>query len=47
MDKALEVVGSDVLKYYRLAGGKNAVFCDGLPVETLEAGEWESSCIDN
>jgi len=49
MDKALEVVGSSVLKYYHLEveGGKNAVFCDGLPVETLEAGEWESSCIDN
>jgi hypothetical protein len=49
MDKALEVVGSSVLKYYHLEveGGKNAVFCDGLPVETLEAGEWESSRIDN
>jgi hypothetical protein len=49
MDKALEVVGSSVLKYYHLEveGGKNAVFCDGLPVETLEAGEWESSRIEN
>ena len=49
MDKALEVVGSDVLKYYHVEveGGKNAVFCDGLPVETLEAGEWESSRIEN
>jgi hypothetical protein len=31
------------VRYYHIdvEGGKNAVFCDGLPVETLEAGEWD------
>jgi len=49
MDKALEVVGSDVLKYYHVEveGGKNAVFCDGLPVETLDVGEWSDSHVEN
>ena len=49
MDKALEAVGSDVLKYYHVEveGGKNAVFCDGLPVETLDVGEWSHSHVEN
>jgi hypothetical protein len=44
MDKALEAINSDILRYFHVEveGGKNAVFCDGLPAETLNAGEWDN-----
>ena len=43
MEEALRVTDSTELRYYHIEveGGKNAVFCDGLPVETLDSDEWD------
>jgi hypothetical protein len=50
MEEALRVTNSTELRYYHVEveGGKNAVFCDGLPVETLDSDEWdEGRCVEN
>ena len=50
MEEALRVTDSTELRYYHVEveGGKNAVFCDGLPVETLDNDEWdEGRCVEN
>ena len=50
VEEALRVTDSTELRYYHIEveGGKNAVFCDGLPVETLDNDEWdEGRCVEN
>jgi hypothetical protein len=43
MEEALRVTDSTELRYYHIEveGGKNAIFCDGLPAETLDRDEWD------
>ncbi len=47
--EVLVLTGKNEARYYHLEveGGKDAVFCDGLPVETLEKGEWNDIFIEN
>lgn len=41
-EESLKAINNTTLRYFHigLEGGKNAVYCDGLPVETLAQGEW-------
>jgi hypothetical protein len=42
-EEVLSMTGLEEVRYYHIEveGGKNAVFCDGIPVETLDKGEWD------
>jgi hypothetical protein len=48
-EEVLKLSGLEEVRYYHIEveGGKDFINCDGLPVETLDAGEWSSSHIEN
>jgi hypothetical protein len=48
-DTVLQTTGLDEVRYYHIEveGGKNAMFCDGLSIETLESGEWNDKFTEN